>query len=178
MGVQFIRKEEGEVDRRGCVKTSEGDAWDLPIDLDSMWTTVHQFRNEKANPLLRRGSRSRRAIDHISNFAKLSDGAPGERQDARNLLVEICLGYYGESAEARYQDAKERLRASFMRVHRCAAEADTRIDLNKWWNASARFIDERCAASRRQLAQREAINGNIERCITYIERRKRYKDKE
>ena len=26
-----------------------------------------------------------------------------------------------------------------------AAEADTRIDLNKWWNASARFIDERCA---------------------------------
>jgi hypothetical protein len=177
-GVKFIRKEEGEVDRRGCVKTSEGDAWDLPIDLDSMWTTVHQFRNEKANPLLRVGSRSRRAIDHIANFAKLSNGAPGERQDARNLLVEICLGYYGESAEARYQDAKERLRASFMRVHRCAAEADTRIDLNKWWNASARFIDERCAASRRQLAQREAINGDMQSCRVYIERRKRYSAKE
>lgn len=177
-GVQFIRKEEGEVDRRGCVKTSEGAGWDLPVDLQSIYTSLHVFMNEKRNPLLKRGSRSRRAIEAIANFANLSSGTPGERQDARNVLVSICAGFYGGCGEVRYRDAMERLRASFMRVHARAADANKRVDLEKWWKASAKFIDERCAASRRQLAQREAINGDMQSCRVYIERRKRYSAKE
>ena len=53
-----FRRQKGEVDRRECVKTSEGDGWDLPLDLDFSFFVVRSHAHAFLSKVMGRNNRA------------------------------------------------------------------------------------------------------------------------